>query len=139
MLLEVHKLPAEDVYRDFARVPEAHRKDSEGRPILEGTICRLSVEGRTALVSAQGLAGETRAFIRIDGKTRNILGIIDGKEYGFDLVRVGLVGQFRWAWSASDPATRIAARIGSLSLILGVVSLVLGLVGLYLGVLSLHN
>src|SRR5262245_54236877 len=111
MLLEVQKLSARDVYKDVARLPEVHRKDPQGRRIPEGRICVLSVEGRTTLVSVQGLVDESRSLIRIDEKTRSNLGVVPGKEYYFDLVRVSMIQQVWWAWNASDPTTRLAARI----------------------------
>lgn len=127
MRLTVRQLEKPDVYKDLVRVPERHRKDGTGRPIRESSICKVTVEGRSTLVSARGLAGETAEIIRMDDKTRLDLGVTDGSEHDFTLERVWWPNQFRWAWNSSDPAPAIAARIGLVSLSLGVLSLVLSM------------
>ena len=45
MLLEVHQLREEDVYKDMVRIPEVHRKDANGERIKESSICRITVDG----------------------------------------------------------------------------------------------
>ena len=97
MLLEVHRLATEDIYRDLVRIPEQHRRDARGRRIRESTICRIGVEDRSTLVSVRGTIGETEAIIRMDEKTRLDLGITDGNGYDFELEPVGWVRQFQWA------------------------------------------
>lgn len=126
MLLEVHQLREEDVYKDIVRIPELHRKDAGGARIKESSICRITVDGsRSTLVSVRGQQGENRPLIRMDDKTRNDLGITGKKDCDFQLETVGWWGQFWWAWAASDPTPRIAARMGLLSLGLGVLSILL--------------
>ena len=63
----------------------------------------------------------------MDDKTRTDLGITDKNEYDFQLEELGWLGQFRWAWNASDPAPRIAARIGLVSMLMSLVGIVFGL------------
>lgn len=133
MLLTVRQLAKEDVYKDLVRIPEPHRKDPEGRRIRESTICRLSGDSGSALVTVRGTIGETEAIVRIDEKTRADLGVTDGTEYNFDIRPIWWVGQFWWAWNASDPTPRIRARLGLLSLVLGVIGLLLGVLGFIRG------
>lgn len=71
--------------------------------------------------------GETQdRAIWIDERTRNRLDLKVGEEADFEFQRVGLLGQFLWAWNASDPAYRVAARMALLSVILGAIGFVLG-------------
>ena len=69
--------------------------------------------------------------IRLDDVTRGRLGVHTDMTYQFELREGGWIEQFRWAWNASDPAPRIAAR-------LGILGLALGILGAVLGVISLH-
>ena len=57
--------------------------------------------------------------IHLDEKTRQALGLEEGREAEFTVRKVGWPGQFLWAWRAADPAYRIAARLGLLSVLLG--------------------
>jgi len=120
----------DEVYRDMARVPEMHRIDAKGKPISEGCICYVKAGGRRILLSLRGVAGASNAAIQIDEKTRNALVLTAGEEADFEFLRVSWLGQFLWAWRASEPAYRIPARLGLLSLVLGLIGLVLGAVSL---------
>jgi hypothetical protein len=123
--LEVHENKQEDVYRDRARLPEAHRGG-----IREGRVCKVSVAGKNVLLEVRGIAGENNAVIRLDERTRNELGVRVNTRHTFTLREVGWIGQFRWAWNASDSASRIAARLGLLGIILGLFGLVLAVIPL---------
>ena len=127
MVLKVCQLFVQDVYKDMVRIPERHRRDALGRVVKESSICRITAEGRSILVSARGCADETEAIIRMDDKTRNALGVVAGREYDFQLEQVGALKQLAWAWDCSEPATRLAARLGLVSLALGVFGLLLGI------------
>jgi len=128
MLLEVHQLREEEVHKDMVRIPEVHRRDIRGERVKESSICRITVDGsQSTLVSVRGLQGESRPWIRMDEKTRLDLGITEQKECDFQLEAVGWWGQFMWAWGASDPTPRIAARMGLLSLGLGALGFVTGI------------
>ncbi|HLF84850.1 MAG TPA: hypothetical protein VI837_11800, partial [Blastocatellia bacterium] len=122
-----------NIWRDCVNIPEAHRKDARGERIKEGTICKIAADGGTTRVYVKGILGETKPIVKMDEKTRNDLGVVVGTEYEFELTKAGCWGQLLWAWDATDPVARIAARSG---LILGGLSVVLGVIGLVLGLLA---
>ncbi len=125
-----------DVYRDFARIHESARKDGRGRPMLEGTIARVRVHGgKRALVILRGDEegkGLVPPRIRIDDATRQKLGLAKGITVSLELSKPRILGTWRWAWSATDPAYRVAARLAFISLVLG---LLVGILGLVLGII----
>ncbi|MGC2696902.1 MAG: hypothetical protein WA738_14040 [Candidatus Angelobacter sp.] len=123
--LEVHEHKADDVYHDRARIPENFRGG-----FREGRICKVRAGEHATLLEIRGLQGETRKIIRLDDKTRDDLHLDVLHSYDFSLRPVWWVGQFRWAWNASDSASRIAARLGLLGLILGLAGIVIGLLPL---------
>jgi|SRR5579864_5115382 len=118
----------------FTRTLLACRKDSETNATAsryrKGTICWVTVENRTALLSVRGQNEHRNPAIHIDEKTRATLAVTVGDNVACDFRKAGWWGHFRWAWHASDPAYLIATR-------LGVISVFLGLVGLALGIISL--
>lgn len=137
--LRVVRLDLADVYRDLVRVPETFRRYESGKTVPESTICKVTVEGRSILVSARGWDGQTEPTIRMDDKTRNALGVAVGRDYSFEFREASLLEKLSWAWNSSDPTPRIAARIGVVSLGLGALGAILGLVGVGLGLLSLKG
>jgi hypothetical protein len=66
--------------------------------------------------------------VKMDECLRNMLGVDPGDQV--ELQKVGLVGEFWWAWNASDPAYRVAARMALLSVVLGMVGLLLGILSI---------
>jgi len=130
--LSVKQAAEADVYRDIARIPEPHRKDRRGQTIAEGSVCKLSSSGKSVYVLLRGKGETEEAAIWMDERTRNKLGVSTGQEVDFDLSTVGWKGQFLWAWSASDPAYRITARLALISVILGCLGFILGVVSLFL-------
>jgi hypothetical protein len=123
--LEVHQHEIEDVYRDRARIPERFRGG-----LKEGRICKFTATNRSILLEVRGILSEPRSIIRLDDRTRAALCIEIGRSYEFQVREVWWIGQFRWAWNASDSAARMAARLGVLGLILGVIAMVLGIIPL---------
>ena len=129
MLLEVHQQLSGDVYRDVVRIPERHRRDVRGRLVPEGTIVKLTVQGTgSRVVWLRGIEGTAESWIRMDDKTRNELGVVTNQEYYFSIERVGTWGKLRWALGSSDPALRIAAWLGVISVALAVISVLLAVV-----------
>lgn len=130
--LVVKKSAEADVYRDIARVPEVHRRDQKGNTIEEGSVCKLSCEGRSAHVLLRGKGDETEAAVWLDERTRNRLGVAPGEQREFELRPVGLWGQTCWAWHASDPSYFVVARLAVLSVVLGLIGLALGILSVFL-------
>jgi hypothetical protein len=130
MKLTVVQISRDEVYRDMARVPEADRKEPGGEPIKEGGICCVKVANKAILLSLRGAGNNSTRTIQLDDRTRNALGLNEGDTLDFEFRQVGWLGQFLWAWRASDPAYRIAARFGLISLSLSAFGVVLGVVGI---------
>src|SRR4051812_40593388 len=130
MKLVIRPAALEDVYRDIVRVPETFRLDKNKGVIPEGSVCKVCSPVSSSYAIARGLGNSPQPVIQMDERLRNILRVSVDQEVEIRLKVVGLWGQFAWAWIASDPAYRVAARLGLLSLILGVFGLVLGLISL---------
>lgn len=117
--LEVHEALENDAYHDRVRIPERFRQG-----LQEGRICKLNVGNRSRLVEVRGLIGETREIIRVDDKTRELLGgLAQNTRHSFRFRPVWWIGQLRWTWASSDPGARIASRLGLLSFVLGLIAL----------------
>ncbi len=118
------------MYRDIVRVPEKHRIDVFGRVVPDGSVCSLLIREGTYYVLVRGLGDSAEEVICMDERLRNVLGLSVGERIDVQFRSTGWWGQFRWAWSASDPAYRVAARLSLLSVLLGALGLVLGLISL---------
>ena len=116
----------EDVYRDIVRVPEQYRLDKKGVVVPEGSVCKLTVAGRAAYAIVRGYTESMEPSIRMDERLRNLLNITKGTEIEIQFALAGPWGEFLWAWNASDPAYRVAAKMALLSVALGVVGLLIG-------------
>ena len=127
MKLEVANISWSDVYKDVARIPREFRMNESGRAIPEGAICKVRVAERSALLCMRGQDEHNNPAIHLDERTRSRLGVSVRTTYDFLVEEVGWFGQFTWAWNASDPAYRIAARLGLVSVVLGFVGLILGI------------
>jgi hypothetical protein len=132
MRLRVRKAEGQDVYRDIVRIPEKCRLDQKGATIPEGEVCKVRIGDRSAFVLLRGKTDCDEQTAWIDERTRNRLGLTAGDSAELSVETVGLWGQGRWAWSSSDPAYRVAARLALLSVVLGLVGLILGIVGVFL-------
>lgn len=122
---------ATDVYRDIVRIPEEHRKDKANETIPEGEVCKVTAGTRSAFVILRGKQNAHDAAAWMDERTRNRLGLSVDTEVDLDLEAVRLWGQGRWAWSSSDPAYRVSARLAVLSVVLGLLGFVLGVVSVW--------
>jgi hypothetical protein len=125
----------DDADRDRVRIPVVRRPK-----IGEGRVCKLSVQGKSALVEVRDVplaaSPGSGQVIFMDLVTRNkLLGLgmilAADKEYEFQIREVGWLGQMQWAWNASDPTPRIAARLGVLGAILGLIGVALGVIAIY--------
>ncbi len=132
-ILTVKQLNKEDVYTDSARINEKYRIDENGTEIPEGRVCKVYVAGRSKLLSLRGDQQSSTPTISLDDVTRGKWGLRlqESQEAEFRFRKVSWFGQFLWAWRAANPAYRITARIGLVSVILGVAGLILGAIGLF--------
>lgn len=120
--LEVHEGLKEDVYRDRVRIPAEHRDT-----VREGRVCKVSTNGHSILTEVRGIQSEQRPIIRMDEVTRGSLGLAFLETYAFEIREASWPEQFRWAWNSSDSASRIAARLGLVGVILGLLGLLVAI------------
>lgn len=130
MKLKIRPIRAEEIYRDFIRIPEQYRMDRTGKLVPEGTICRIFSGNRSCYGIVRGLVDEEKLVARLDERLRDELGLKDHETSEIELKAVGPWGQFCWALKASDPAYRIAAQLSALSVILGAIGFILGVFSL---------
>ena len=129
MYLEVRQQRTGDVYRDIVRIPERHRRDSQGRLVREGTIVKLVVsDGASRIVWLRGMEDTIEPWIRMDDQTRNDLGVVTKQEYDFRIERANVCRKLGWVLNSSDPALRIAGWLGATSVVLGVFGLIISIV-----------
>ena len=131
-VFDVRAARRSDIYRDIARVPELYRIDSAGKPIPEGRICKVTVGTKSVLLSLRGQQSHSDPAIHLDDVTRTKLGVELGTQVCFQFRQVGWLGQFLWAWRATDPGYRIAARVAAISVALSFVGLIAGVIGIFL-------
>jgi hypothetical protein len=128
--LRIYPLWKEDVFKDIARIPRQDRGD-----IREGSICAVSVNGRTRLLIVRGVEDTISPGIMLDALTREAMGNLqEGMTYDFTVTKSGIWQQIKWACTVADPGARIAAWIGVTSVVLGILGLALGVVGVWLAV-----
>lgn len=129
--LFVRQIESESKYKDTVRVSQAtFRVEPSAAPLLhKNHVYKLTANRRHALVA---LRGSYASGISMDAITRERLRLDQDRSYHFEFREVGFLGQFLWAWSATDPAYRIATRLGAVSLFLGIVGTALGLWSIYL-------
>ncbi len=129
--LEVHELNHEDVYKDIIRVNEAHRINKQGENIKEGQVCLVRVEGRKCLAVLRGCQHSKAPEIRMDEYTREKkLAVLCKHSYEFEFKPVGMIGEFRWAWNATEMGYQVSSRLAVLGFITGVLGLLFGIVAL---------
>jgi hypothetical protein len=129
--LTVHELPAEDCWRDMARIPRKYRKTESGQHVARNTICKVTVGGKTKLLALRGCR-DKEPKILLDSSTRLELGLEVEQSYEVSIHKVHWFGYWKWAWGAADPGYRLTAQISLISLALGVIGLILGLLPLLL-------
>lgn len=124
--LKVMRAQMDDVFGDIVRVHISHR------PVYAGDILKVSVNGNTILAIARNTQNNERDVIRLDDALRRRLRVDPDETHAFRLSAANSWDQFMWAWRATNPVNRIAARLAGLSLALGVAGILLGLLSLYL-------
>lgn len=126
VMLRVIELKTDDVFQDMVRVHQKHR-----RQIPAGRVCKVRCNGKSITMVARGARrNQTEAFA-IDLRSRNRLGISSyGQVVDVEFEQGNWFDELRWGWQASEPISRLAARLGIISLALGLLSLVLGAIPL---------
>ena len=124
--LTVRKADQSEIYRDFARISEAHRGG-----IREGTLCSVTCCQQTAYLAVRGIGEKEEAIIKIDEVTRNKLGVEVGKSYTFEIEKLNFLSQLLVPWHASDPFNRQAMRLSIIGLFLGTIGFALGLISFF--------
>jgi hypothetical protein len=118
-LLTVTDPPERDIYKDSVRI---NIHDRVGH--TKGHVYKLFVGNRMARVFLRGT--DQPGTITMDLETRDRLGVRLNEPILIKLQKgFWIVDELIWAWRASDPAYRIASKLGVLSFLLGVLSLVL--------------
>ncbi|HTV47209.1 MAG TPA: hypothetical protein VMG59_02065 [Phycisphaerae bacterium] len=130
MILEVARSRLNDIYKDIARIPESYRCEMDGRTIPEGRICKVSIGDKHALLSIRGQMEHNDPKIHLDEKTRKLLGVSDHDKADVRLHEASWIGQFLWAWNATDPGYRIASRVAAVSIFLSLLGLLAGIAGI---------
>jgi hypothetical protein len=126
--LRVYPLWREDVFKDIARIPEQNRGG-----IGEGSVCKISANGRTKHLIVRGLEEPLSGGIMLDEITRKAMGNLqEGLSYDFAIKEAGIWGHIKWACTVSDRESRISAWIGIISLALGLLGAVLGGISLWI-------
>lgn len=126
--LTVREIGLEDVFLDMVRVHISHRPG-----VSAGRILTVECNGVFVPLVARGAHDNSRDEIWLDLETRGRLGgLKPNVAYNFKLHTATWSECMRWAWSATDPAYRIPAKIS-------LISVALGVVGLFLGIVSLLN
>jgi hypothetical protein len=90
----------------------------------------LEYDGQFVPLVARGSKSNERGVIALDLETRERLGTLAlNTVYDFKIHQATWGECVKWAWTATDPAYRVASKIS-------IVSFLLGLIGLFLGILS---
>lgn len=124
--LKVIQLELDDVFLDMVRVHLDHRPKTRA-----GDVVRISCGKRSLLAVARGSRKNKKDVIAIDLESRRKLDLKAGDEVVFNIKKVGFIGQFCWAWNATDAMPRIGARLGLLSLFLGILGGILGVLSIW--------
>ncbi len=125
--LTVEQSKLEDVFSDIVRVEMSHRPPS----CRAGQILVVRVGGRKIYAAARGAPSRTKGKIWLDSRQRERLGVSAGKDYDFELSKAGWWGEMMWAFDASNPTNRVAARFSVVGLVLGFIGLVAGVAPLF--------
>lgn len=125
--LTIVELRTTDVFQDMVRVHQTHRRD-----VPAGRICRVTRGSNSVLLVARGAPHSQPKSFAVDLRTRNRLGIASyGQQVEVYFERATWLDEIIWGWRASEPISRIATRLGVISLGLGILGAVLGAISLF--------
>ena len=122
--LMVKSLSLGDISEDMARVHLDHRPGSNA-----GRVIVLKVGSKRVRALARGAPANSRGTIHLDQAMRDKLDVALNTEVDFTITRGRFWDEFLWAWQATNAMPRVAARLGT-------ISVMLGMLGLFLGILS---
>jgi len=123
--LEVRQADLEDVFADIVRVAHQHRPFSHA-----GELIVVRCNGRRLVAAARGSHKNEQGVIYIDMRGREKLGVSAGDVAEFTFESADFLDEVVWAWNASNPMSRFAARLAVLGLVLGLIGLALGLISI---------
>lgn len=123
--LEVVQAGVDDYFGDVARVHIRHRPG-----LRAGGLIAIETNGRKIVAAVRGPTGNKSNTISLDTEFRERLNVKLGLEYEFTISKAGVFDSFIWGWKSSDPAKRVAMRLGLTSVAMGMVGLLLGCVSL---------
>ena len=137
--LQVRQLAEDYVYRDVIMVNGEHRKDKLGRAIKEGQVCLVSAwpsqrpgEKRKCFAVLRGYQASKEPRIHMDEYTREEkLGVREKESYEFEFRPVGLFGQLRWAWNATEMGYQVSSKLAVLGFVMGGLGLLFSIAGLF--------
>lgn len=125
--LQVRQADLGDVMGDIARFDKQHRTFN-GKLVRAGRVVILQANQRTERVVARGPAKLEKGEIALTSETRERLGISSGAEVDFTFAEANFFDEFLWAWRATNPTDRVAARLGLISVFLGFAGATLGII-----------
>lgn len=126
VMLTVRQVDIEDVFHDVVRVHLNHRPFAKA-----GAVVIVEHAGKKIRLAARGAPKNDKTCVWLDLRSREKLGLQPNTQAAISFSKASLRDEFIWAWSATDPMPRAAARLGLLSVGLGFVGVLLG--GLSIG------
>lgn len=129
-LLEVRQISQQDMYKDIIRINEVHRIDKEGKTIKEGQVCLVRANGKKCRAVLRGYLESDAPEIRMDDHTRTKLDLKLKTPYEFEFKPATLVGQWLWAWNATEMGYQVSSRLAILGFVMGVLGLLFGIASL---------
>jgi hypothetical protein len=127
--LEVKQADSADVFQDMVRVHHSYRPK-----IAAGRICCVQANGEKIRATARNTTANETGVIYLDNVMRKKLRVKDGESAEFTISKGSVWDEFVWAWTASDPVSRIGSRLAVLSVCLGLLGFALGVISIWLSV-----
>lgn len=117
----------DDVYKDIVRIPRSYRGD-----LRYGFVHKFRVGRESSYFILRGAADKHDNVIMLDAESRKKLRLPSkvSDPVNFEITEANFWGELMWAWKATDPAYRVAAKLGVLSFFLGILSFALALLSL---------
>jgi hypothetical protein len=117
--LVVRDASTEDYFNDIIRIHADNRPGSKA-----GHVIVVKANGAKVRGIARGGAATDEVFLSGDAQLK--LSLARNSVNHIEICSGNLLSEVYWAWRASDPTARIAARLAVLSVVLGALGVVLG-------------